>query len=119
MPLFSIPLSGLTASSTAMSTIANNLANLNTVGYKGSNTQFADLFYQRSISSVYSALQTADSSLSSAVTCLQRAITLGTEGANGTLSQQDRDTVAQEVKGISQQMLSVANLSFNGHYVFA
>jgi len=29
-----------------MSTIANNLANLNTVGYKGSNTQFADLFYQ-------------------------------------------------------------------------
>ncbi len=46
MPLFSIPLSGLTASSTAMSTIANNLANLNTVGYKGSTTQFADLFYQ-------------------------------------------------------------------------
>lgn len=46
MPLFSIPLSGLDASSTAMSTIANNLANLNTVGYKGSDTQFADLFYQ-------------------------------------------------------------------------
>lgn len=46
MPLFSIPLSGLTASSTAMSTIANNLANLNTVGYKSSTTQFADLFYQ-------------------------------------------------------------------------
>jgi flagellar hook protein FlgE len=46
MPLFSIPLSGLTASSTAMSTIANNLANLNTVGYKGSSTQFNDLFYQ-------------------------------------------------------------------------
>jgi flagellar hook protein FlgE len=46
MPLFSIPLSGLTASSTAMSTIANNLANLNTVGYKGSHTQFRDLFYQ-------------------------------------------------------------------------
>ena len=46
MPLFSIPLSGLTASSTAMSTIANNLANLNTVGYKGASTQFADLFYQ-------------------------------------------------------------------------
>lgn len=46
MPLFSIPLSGLTASSTAMSAIANNLANLNTVGYKGSTTQFADLFYQ-------------------------------------------------------------------------
>ncbi len=46
MPLFSIPLSGLTASSTAMSAIANNLANLNTVGYKGSSVQFSDLFYQ-------------------------------------------------------------------------
>ena len=46
MPLFSIPLSGLNAASTAMSTIANNLANLNTVGYKGSQTQFSDLFYQ-------------------------------------------------------------------------
>jgi len=46
MPQFSIPLSGLTACSTAMSTIANNLANLNTVGYKGSHTQFSDLFYQ-------------------------------------------------------------------------
>jgi len=46
MPFFSIPLSGLDASSTAMATIANNLANLNTVGYKGSTTQFADLFYQ-------------------------------------------------------------------------
>ena len=46
MPLFSIPLSGLTASSTAMSAIANNLANLNTVGFKSSSTQFNDLFYQ-------------------------------------------------------------------------
>lgn len=75
--------------------------------------------FSRSMSSVYSELQTADSSLNSAVTALQRAITLGTEGANGTMSQQDRDTVAQEVTGIQQQVLSVANLSYNGHYVFA
>ncbi len=75
--------------------------------------------YLRSISSVYSELQTADSSLNSAVTALQRAITLGVEGANGTMSTQDRATVAQEVKGISQQILSVANLTYNGHYVFA
>lgn len=74
--------------------------------------------YQRSISSIYSELQTADSSLNSAVTALQRAITLGVEGANGTLSQDNRTTVAQEINGISQQVLSIANLSFNGHYVF-
>ena len=46
MPSFSIPLSGLTASSEALSTTANNLANLNTIGYKDEQIQFADLFYQ-------------------------------------------------------------------------
>lgn len=46
MPAFSIPLSGLAAESTALSAIANNLANLNTVGYKDARTLFRDLFYQ-------------------------------------------------------------------------
>src|ERR1022692_3917867 len=46
MPNFSVPLSGLDASSAALSTCANNLANLNTVGYKDQQIQFADLFYQ-------------------------------------------------------------------------
>ncbi len=47
MPSFSIPLSGLNASSTALSVIANNLANLNTVGFKTQRTLFQDLFYQQ------------------------------------------------------------------------
>jgi flagellar hook protein FlgE len=46
MPNFSVPLSGLDASSASLSTTANNLANLNTVGYKDQQIQFADLFYQ-------------------------------------------------------------------------
>jgi flagellar hook protein FlgE len=46
MPNFSIPLSGLTASAAALSTAANNLANLNTTGYKDQEIQFSDLFYQ-------------------------------------------------------------------------
>ena len=46
MPNFSIPLSGLTAASTALSTIANNLANQNTTGYKNKVVLFSDLFYQ-------------------------------------------------------------------------
>lgn len=46
MPVFSIPLSGLNSSSAALTTIANNLANLNTVGYKQARTLFRDLFYQ-------------------------------------------------------------------------
>jgi flagellar hook protein FlgE len=46
MPMFSIPLSGLAASSDALSVIANNLANLNTPGFKDQKASFQDLFYQ-------------------------------------------------------------------------
>ena len=75
--------------------------------------------FLRSISGISTELQTADSALSSGVTALQRAITLGVEGANGTMSQTDRTTLAGEVQSISQQMLGVANLAVNGRYVFA
>jgi flagellar hook protein FlgE len=46
MPDFSIPLSGLTAEATALSAVANNLANQNTTGYKDTQVLFSDLFYQ-------------------------------------------------------------------------
>jgi flagellar hook-associated protein 3 FlgL len=35
------------------------------------------------------------------------------------MSEADRATVAQEIRGISEQILGVANLTFNGHFVFA
>ena len=44
---FSIALSGLRANSVALSTIGNNLANLNTTAFKGQTTSFEDLFYQQ------------------------------------------------------------------------
>jgi len=46
MSTFSIPLSGLMATSQSLSTIANNLANLNTDGYKDQNLNFASVFNQ-------------------------------------------------------------------------
>src|SRR5260370_20604419 len=46
MPSLCILISGLTASSEALSTTANNLANLNTIGYKDEQIQFSDLFYE-------------------------------------------------------------------------
>src|SRR5271170_2161924 len=46
MGSFSIPLSGLDADSTALNTIANDLANLNTTGFKSQTANFSDLFYQ-------------------------------------------------------------------------
>jgi flagellar hook protein FlgE len=46
MASFSIPLTGLNADSTALNTIANNLSNMSTTGFKAQTTSFSDLFYQ-------------------------------------------------------------------------
>lgn len=46
MSAFTIPLSGLAAESDALNVIANNLANLNTDGYKSESLNFADIFNQ-------------------------------------------------------------------------
>src|ERR1700692_3794626 len=47
MASFYIPLTGLNADSTALNTIANNLSNMNTTGYKSKSVNFSDLFYQQ------------------------------------------------------------------------
>jgi flagellar hook protein FlgE len=47
MASFYIPLTGLNADSTALNTIANNLSNMNTTGYKSHSVNFSDLFYQQ------------------------------------------------------------------------
>ncbi len=46
MSAFSLPLSGLAASSELLNVIANNLANLNTDGYKDESLSFGDVFNQ-------------------------------------------------------------------------
>lgn len=47
MASFFIPLTGLESDSTALNTIANDLANMNTTAFKAQTTNFADLFYQQ------------------------------------------------------------------------
>src|SRR3984957_20287613 len=44
MSAFSIALSGLTAASTDLDVVSNNIANADTVGFKGSRTEFADVY---------------------------------------------------------------------------
>ena len=44
MSSFSIALSGLTASNSDLDVTANNIANANTVGFKGSRAEFADVY---------------------------------------------------------------------------
>jgi flagellar hook-associated protein 3 FlgL len=80
-------------------------------------TAQADQF-QRSIGSIQGEIQSADSTLSSVVTALQQAIDLGVEGANGTLNSSDRAAIVTQVQGIQNQLISLANLTYQGNYVF-
>lgn len=75
--------------------------------------------YLRSADSIQAQLQSTDSTLNSVVLALQQAISLGVEGANGTLSDANRASVVNELNGIQDQLLSLANSSFQGQYVFA
>jgi flagellar hook-associated protein 3 FlgL len=81
-------------------------------------TSQADQF-QRSIGSIQGEIQSADSTLNSVTESLQQAISLGVEGANGTVNAQDRQAIIVQVQGIQSQLLSLANTSFQGSYVFA
>jgi len=74
--------------------------------------------YLQNINSLNGELQTGDAALASAVTMMNRAVTLGTSGASGTLSSTDMQAMGQEVGQIQQQMVSVANSTFQGSYVF-
>jgi len=77
-----------------------------------------DQFLQN-ISTLQSRFQVADSTLSNVVTALTRAVSLGTEGATGTLSTQDRQAITAEVQGVQTQVASLANTQSQGTYLFA
>jgi flagellar hook-associated protein 3 FlgL len=81
-------------------------------------TSQADQFL-RSIGSVQGEMQSADSTLNSVITALQQAASLGVEGANGTVNSSDQQALAVQVEGIQSQLVNLANLSYQGNYVFA
>jgi len=75
--------------------------------------------FQQSAGSINSQLSTADSTLSSVVNVLQRALGLGVQGANGTLSDTDRSAIVDELSGIQSQLMSLANTTYQGQFLFA
>jgi flagellar hook-associated protein 3 FlgL len=97
---------------------SDNPANAALLVENAGQTSEADQFL-RSIGSVQSELQNADSTLNSVTTALQRAISLGVEGASSTVNSSDQAAIAVEVQGIQSELVGLANLSYQGQYVFA
>ncbi|HET9784729.1 MAG TPA: flagellar hook-associated protein FlgL [Terriglobales bacterium] len=86
----------------------------------GNQAQAAQITqFLQNINSLNGELQVGDSALSSATSLLNRALTLGTQGATGTLSATDRSDLGQEVSQVMDEMVNIANTTFNGAYVFA
>jgi flagellar hook-associated protein 3 FlgL len=65
-----------------------------------------------------SRLQVADSTLGEVVTQITSALSTAVGGNNGTLNASDIASVAQKLSGIRDQVLSLANTSYQGQYLF-
>jgi flagellar hook-associated protein 3 FlgL len=68
---------------------------------------------------VKTEVDTAESTISSAVTLVERAQTLASQGDTGTTSAQSRQDIASELGGILQQLVSTANTTVEGRYIFS
>ncbi len=75
--------------------------------------------YTKNAASALGQAQTADSVLTSVVSLLTQAVTLGTQGANGTNNAVNRQTLAVQVQGILSSVVAAANTKYQGNPVFA
>ena len=63
-------------------------------------------------------LQVTDSALGSVVTQLNQALSLATEANNGTLNSSDLKAISNQLTGVRDEVLSLANTNYQGQYVF-
>ena len=74
---------------------------------------------QSNLNGVSSELGTADSALQTAVQAVESATSLGTQGATATSTADQRPILAQQVTGILQTLVGIANTSVGGRYIFS
>lgn len=74
--------------------------------------------YTSNVNSVVPRMQSADSAISSVVTSLNSAITLGTSGASSGILTANQASIAKQVQSILSSVIADANTELNGVYVF-
>ncbi len=68
---------------------------------------------------VTTEVNTAESTLQASVTLVERAQTLGAQGASDTVSSATRKNLADELGSVLQQLVSNANTTVEGRYIFS
>ena len=74
--------------------------------------------YQHNLTNVQTEANTADQSLQQSITLIQRAVTLGTQGASSTATANTDQMLAADVQGIQQEIVTIANTQVAGRYIF-
>ena len=75
--------------------------------------------YLENVTSLTGSLQVADTALNSVVEALTSAQSVGIQGTDITMNAENQQALAQQIKGIQQQVMGLANTSYNGQYLFS
>ncbi len=105
--------SGLRVSSLSDDPVAAGQASLLSTAISQDDT------FVQTASSAQSLMQVANSALSSVVTQLTSAISAAVGGTSGTANSSDLTSLSQQLAGIRDQVVSLANTSYQGTYIFA
>jgi flagellar hook-associated protein 3 FlgL len=89
---------------------AQNVQLLNSIQQDDSFTQTTSL--------TQGLLQVTDSALGSVVTQLNQALSLASQANNGTLNASDLKAISNQLAGVRDEVLSLANTNYQGQYVF-
>ncbi len=84
--------------------------------YQGQISQIKQV--QTNLQGAQVEAQTADGALQTASSLMDQLVSLATSGASSTDSATTRASLAEQVAGIEQQLVAVANTSINGSYIF-
>ncbi|MFC4711671.1 flagellar hook-associated protein FlgL [Planococcus dechangensis] len=74
--------------------------------------------FERNVGEAKLWLDETDRSVQAMINVTQRVRELGVQGANGSLSPEDRQVIASEVEVLSEQLRQFANSKVDGHYLF-
>jgi len=79
----------------------------------------SDTQYLQNISTLTGSLNVADSALSSVVEALTTAQSVGVEGTDPSMNSSNLQALAQQIQGIQQDVMGLANTTYNGQYLFS
>jgi flagellar hook-associated protein 3 FlgL len=74
---------------------------------------------QKNLGVAQTASASADTALGSSIQLLDRALTLGVQGANGTMDAAGRLSLAHEIQAVQEQLVNYSQTQSGGWYIFS